>query len=83
MCLAYPAKVVSKTADQGVVELAGNRYDVNLVLVPDVEIGQYVLVHAGYAIQIVDPHVAHETWEIFGEIDRSMGTTDERRRPSS
>ncbi|MFA5864617.1 MAG: HypC/HybG/HupF family hydrogenase formation chaperone [Phycisphaerae bacterium] len=72
MCLAYPGKVIEINGCEGRVELVGNQYNVNLVLVPEVAIGQYVLVHAGYAIQIVDEEVARETWEIFNQIDEKL-----------
>jgi hydrogenase expression/formation protein HypC len=81
MCLAYPAKLVEIRGDQGVVELAGNRYEVNLVLVPTARIGEYVLVHAGYAIQVVEPDTAEETWGILSEIHRSLAADDAAEKP--
>jgi len=68
MCLAFPARVVEKNDTQGTVELAGNRYTVNFILVPEVQLGQYVLVHAGYAIRVVDEADAKETWELLSQI---------------
>ena len=68
MCLALPAKLIEKTGDQGVVELADNRYNVNLIMAPEANIGDYLLVHAGYAIQIVEPQAAKETWELLEEL---------------
>ena len=70
MCLALPAKIVAiNPADQtGYAELHGNRFEVNFVLVPQARVGDWALVHAGYAIQIVDPQEAAETWELLDEI---------------
>lgn len=68
MCLALPAKVVSREGDLGEVELAGNSYRVNFVMTPDAKIGDYVLVHAGYAIQIVPYESVKEVWDIVGQL---------------
>ena len=65
MCLALPGKIVQKQNDHGVIDLAGNRYNVNLVMTPEARLGDYVLVHAGYAIQIVDADEAKQTWDIL------------------
>lgn len=70
MCLALPAKVIEKNENDqtGVVDLHGNRYPVNLVLVPEAELGSWVLIHAGYAIRVIDPEQARETWELLDQI---------------
>ncbi len=65
MCLAVPAKVISIEGDQAGVELGGVRRAVSVLLVPDVEPGQYVLVHAGFAIQVLDAGEAAETLELL------------------
>ncbi len=72
MCLALPAKVIRKSGDFGEVELSGNRYKVNFVMTPEVKIGEYVLVHAGYAIQIVPEEDAKETWELLIEAEGKL-----------
>ena len=70
MCLAVPMKVKSISGQFGVVELEGNEYDVRLDLVPDAGVSDYVLVHAGVAINKVDEDDAVKTLEIFSELDR-------------
>ena len=65
MCLAVPAKVISIEGDQARVELGGVRRAVSVLLVPDVAPGQYVLVHAGFAIQVLDAGEAAETLELL------------------
>jgi hydrogenase expression/formation protein HypC len=70
MCLAYPAKIVSRRDDEGIVDQAGNQFQISLILTPDAKKNDYVLVHAGYAIQIIDEQSARETFEIFDEIDK-------------
>jgi hydrogenase expression/formation protein HypC len=70
MCLALPAKIIEKNdSDQtGVVELQGNRYPANLVMVPEAGLGDWVLVHAGYAIKVVDADEAKETWDLLDQM---------------
>ena len=69
MCLAVPGKILAvKDADAvcgriGTVDFQGNRAETSLVLTPDARQGDWVLVHAGFAIQIVDEKDALETWE--------------------
>jgi hydrogenase expression/formation protein HypC len=68
MCLALPAKIVERDGDDGRVVLGDVRLDVNLVMTPDVGVGGWVLVHAGFAIQEVSEEDARETWRIYEEI---------------
>ncbi|HDN67660.1 MAG TPA: HypC/HybG/HupF family hydrogenase formation chaperone, partial [Firmicutes bacterium] len=51
MCLAIPMKVIKVKGSQGIVELSGVEREVNLQLVEDVSVGDYILIHAGFAIQ--------------------------------
>ncbi|MBI1986976.1 MAG: HypC/HybG/HupF family hydrogenase formation chaperone [Nitrospinae bacterium] len=68
MCVAIPMRVVSIEGHHAMVEVDGVRREVNLRLLPQVEPGEYVLVHAGFAIQRVDPQAAQETLELIREI---------------
>ena len=71
MCLAVPMKVTEIRADgKGVAELEGSRHVVDLSLVPSVRLGDYVIVHAGYAIETLDAAEANATLELFGELLR-------------
>lgn len=54
MCLAIPAKLIAVHGDEGVIELSGSRKTVLLTLVENPRVGQYVLLHAGYAIEVID-----------------------------
>jgi len=67
MCLAIPAKVVSKDEFMATVDMMGNERVVGISLVPEVQIGDYVLIHAGFAIEIIDEVTAKETEEILLE----------------
>lgn len=68
MCVAIPMRVVSIEGHQAMVEVDGVRREVSLRLLPQVEPGEYVLVHAGFAIQRVDPQAAQETLELIREV---------------
>lgn len=54
MCLAFPAKIVEIKDNLATVEKSGVKRDASLMLLPDAKVGDYVLIHAGFAMQIVD-----------------------------
>ncbi len=64
MCLAVPMKVVKREGDRGIVELEGVTREAALQFV-DAQVGDYVLIHAGFAIEKLDEQSALETLEIF------------------
>jgi hydrogenase expression/formation protein HypC len=70
MCLAIPAEVVAITEDQqtATVSLDGVRKDISLALLTEVEIGDFVLVHVGYALNKVSPEEAQLTLELMAEL---------------
>ncbi len=68
MCLAVPMKLIKKGELHGVVELSGVRRQVNLMLVPHAKLGDYLIVHAGSAIEILDEIEAQKTIAIFREM---------------
>jgi hydrogenase expression/formation protein HypC len=68
MCLAIPARVVEIAADdQAIVDLGGVRKDISLALVEDVKVGDYVIVHVGYALTRLDPEEAEKTLALMAE----------------
>jgi len=68
MCLAIPAKVIEVQGNVAKVDFGeGVLREVNVMLV-DAKIGEYVLVHAGYAIQVIDRKAAEETLQLWNEI---------------
>ncbi len=68
MCLAIPAKVIEVQGNVAKVDFGeGVLREVNVMLV-DTKIGEYVLVHAGYAIQVIDRKAAEETLQLWNEI---------------
>jgi hydrogenase expression/formation protein HypC len=69
MCLGVPAKVVDLMGnDVARVDVNGNQTDINIRMTPEVELGQYVLVHAGFAMEIIDESAALETMHYLEEI---------------
>lgn len=80
MCLAVPAKVVAINDSVGKVDIAGVTRDISLMLLPDTQLGDYVLVHAGFAMQKVTEQDAAETYALMAEMNgapRTVQTIDE------
>jgi hydrogenase expression/formation protein HypC len=76
MCLAIPARIEELTTlGNAIVNLGGVRKEISLALVDDIAVGEYVIVHVGYALQKLDQEEAERTLEIFAE----MGQLDELR----
>ena len=77
MCLAIPVKVVELGAgDTATVDLGGVRKEISLALLADVQVGDYVILHVGYALSKLDPEEAERTLALFAELNES-GTVGE------
>ena len=73
MCLALPALLVRRLADdEAVVDLGGVRKTINVALVPEAQPGDYVIVHVGHAIGLLDPEEAARTLALFAELEASQ-----------
>ncbi|MBQ2747875.1 MAG: HypC/HybG/HupF family hydrogenase formation chaperone [Firmicutes bacterium] len=72
MCVAVPGKVVAVNGDMAQVDFKGNLVPVNTGLV-DPKVGDYVLVHAGCAIEVMEKDKAEEIIELFMELEEVMG----------
>ncbi len=68
MCLAVPTRIVSVKGDMAVGEVGGVERDISIVLTPDVKPGDYVIVHAGFAIQTIDQSEARENLDILRQL---------------
>jgi len=68
MCLAIPARVVQIDEGLGLVELGGVVREASFMLLPDAQVGDYVLLHAGYALQKLDEAEAEETIRLLAEL---------------
>jgi len=69
MCLAIPARIIELKGDKAVVDAMGNRWKAKTTLLPEAKLGDLVLIHAGFAISLVDEEEARETWQLIAEID--------------
>jgi hydrogenase expression/formation protein HypC len=67
VCLAVPGKIITKEGETGTVELGGVKRTVGLHLVPESKPGDWVLLHAGFALQVVDEEEARTTLELLEE----------------
>ena len=77
MCLAVPAQLVNVNGFIGTISLTGVTRDVSLMLVPEAKVGDYVLVHAGFAMQKVDEKDAEETYALIAEMNGAPRTVGE------
>jgi hydrogenase expression/formation protein HypC len=71
MCLGVPAKILEiKEHDVAQVDVDGNQLDISIRLTPEVQKGQFVLVHAGFAMEIIDESLAVETMDLLKELQK-------------
>lgn len=80
MCLGIPVQIRElKEGHLGVVELDGVRREASLLFVPQAKVGDWVILHAGFAIQVLDEAEAKETLRLLEELTRSdVGAVQER-----
>ncbi|GBF10577.1 HypC/HybG/HupF family hydrogenase formation chaperone [Tepidibacillus sp. HK-1] len=70
MCVGVPAKVIEKEEYTAVVDVMGSKMRVGIIFVPEVQVGEYVVVHAGQAMSIVDEEYAKvsiEEWRTLAD----------------
>ncbi len=72
MCLAIPMKIVSVNGNQGVAESGGILKSIDISLVPEVCVGEYVIVHAGFAIERMNEREAQKTLAVFQDLIHLM-----------
>jgi hydrogenase expression/formation protein HypC len=65
MCLAVPVKVISVQGSEAEVEIGGVQRRVSIILTPEAKVGDYVLLHTGYAINVINEEEAQETLKIL------------------
>jgi hydrogenase expression/formation protein HypC len=68
MCLAIPSKIVKIEDNMGIIDVEGVKKDVSLLLIEDPRVGDYVIVHAGFAIQKINDAEANESLKILREM---------------
>ena len=81
MCLAVPARIIELKGDKAVVDGMGNHWNARTTLLPDVKLGDLVLVHAGFAISKVDEEEARKTWELLAQLDKYRDDPPLRSEP--
>lgn len=90
MCLAVPGKIVEIKSDDpatatgaiGTVDFQGSRLDVSLAFVPEAKLGDWVLVHAGFALNVLDEQEAAETWQYLEEAGLAELPRESESEPS-
>ena len=80
MCLSIPAKVESIEGDMAQVSVGGAKYNASLQMLDDVSVGDYVLIHTGFAIQKISEEEAQETLRVFEEFDDLNKQMDEEEK---
>ena len=76
MCLAIPAQVKSIKENEAEVEIGGTSYKASILLTPEASVGDYVLLHTGYAISVIDQEEAEETLRILREMEMIAGSDE-------
>jgi len=82
MCLAIPMEIKEIDGNEAVAEAGGIRKNVRLDLLEDAKLGDYILIHTGYAIEKLDPEEARETLELIKQVYRA-GMTGSAEPPDN
>ena len=80
MCLSIPAKVEQIDGEMAVVSVGGTKYNASLQMLDDVKIGDYILLHTGFAIQKLSPEEATESLLVFKEFEELNVQLDEEEK---
>jgi hydrogenase expression/formation protein HypC len=80
MCLSIPAKVEKIENDMAIVSVGGTRYEASLQMLDDVKVGDYILMHTGFAIQKLDPEEAEQSLKVFEEFEELNEALDEEEK---
>ncbi|MEW6052736.1 MAG: HypC/HybG/HupF family hydrogenase formation chaperone [Nitrospirota bacterium] len=81
MCLAIPSKIISIEDSRAVIDVYGARRDISLMLLEnEVNVGDYVIVHAGFAIQKLQEDVAKETLGYFNQYLEALSAEEKREK---
>lgn len=78
MCIALPMRITAVDGFRATIAAEGLEQDCSIMLVPGAGVGDYVLVHAGFAISLLDEAEAQETYDLLREID-ALGEDDDDR----
>lgn len=70
MCLAAPGRIIERRGDEAIADLQGNALPVSTLMTPEVEVGDWVLIHAGFVIQKLNEAEAMATWAVLADAAR-------------
>lgn len=82
MCLSIPARVESIENDMAIVSVGGTEYKASLQMLEDVKVGDYILLHTGFAIQKLSEEEAQESLRVFQEFETFNKELDEEEKES-
>ena len=77
MCLAIPSRITEINESMGVIDVVGVQREVSLLLVENPQVGDWVIVHAGFAIQIIDEATAQESLRYLREAAQLLAENDD------
>jgi hydrogenase expression/formation protein HypC len=80
MCLSIPAKVEQMDGEMAVVSVGGTKYNASLQMLDDIKVGDYILLHTGFAIQKLSEEEAAESLKVFEEFEELNVKLDEEER---
>jgi hydrogenase expression/formation protein HypC len=80
MCLAVPAQVLSIEGHEADVDFGGVRRRISVVLTPEVQVGDYVIIHTGFAINVLDQEEAAETLKLWQELEEFNAQLESEQR---
>lgn len=80
MCLSIPAKILSIEGERAIVSVGGATYNASLQMIEDAKIGDYVLIHTGFAIHKLTDEEASETIKLFEEFEEINKQLDAEER---
>ncbi len=77
MCLAVPTKVIRIAGEEAEAEIGGVRRRISLAFAPEARVGDYVLIHAGFAISVLEENSAQESLALLEEMEAVLGAQKE------
>lgn len=84
MCLAVPAKIISiDEARMAQVDMSGVSLEISLALTPEAQVGDYVIVHTGFALSVLDEQEAEETLQLFADIEAAYQAEQNEEQEAS
>lgn len=81
MCLGVPGKVIAiRENEMATVDVNGNQVDISKIMTPEVQVGDYVMIHAGFAMQIIEQEEAEENLQLMLELQKIRESYENEHR---